>query len=220
MPCWSSLQAQSTLRRWRSWNWTSPRRQRAGERPRVEIMGVGGAWQNLAMVRGLEAINGYNPLRTGVYDRLIAPGETTYLSEQRKFPASFESYDCALARALGLEYVVFDRPIEQVPNLSKRPVTELLRDGPKLWVYRLRDAMPRIVFTDRVQVTDADLVNTRGELALSPSPERVLINDDTPPSGLLHVRVGAGRVGAHRILAAGPHPDRDRLDARRHAGAA
>ena len=83
-------------------------------------MGVGGAWQNLAMVRGLEAINGYNPLRIGVYDRLIAPGETTYLSEQRKFPASFESYDCALARALGLEYVVFDRPIEQVPNLSKR----------------------------------------------------------------------------------------------------
>ena len=52
-------------------------RQRDGERPRVEIMGIGGAWQNLAMVRGLEATNGYNPLRIGFYDRLVAPGETT-----------------------------------------------------------------------------------------------------------------------------------------------
>jgi hypothetical protein len=185
------------------------RQHRAGERPRIEIMGVGGAWQNLAMVRGLEAINGYNPLRIGVYDRLIEPGETTYLSEQRKFPASFESYDCALARALGLGYVVFDRPIEQVPNLSKRPVTELLRDGPKLWVYRLRDAMPRIVFTDRVQVADANLVNTRGELAVSPSSERVLIDNDTPPLRQYSM-YGIGQSGSARI--ASWRPDRIEIE--------
>jgi hypothetical protein len=174
-------------------------RQRAGERPRVEIMGVGGAWQNLAMVRGLEAINGYNPLRIGVYDKLISPGETTYLSEQRIFPASFESYDCALARALGLEYLVLGRPIEQVPNLAKRPVAELLRDGPKLWVYRLRNAMPRLVFTDRVQVAGADLINTRGELAVSPSNDRVLIGNDTPPARH-YSALGSGLGGSARFV--------------------
>ena len=190
-------------------------RQRGGERPRVEIMGAGGAWQNLAMVRGLEAINGYNPLRIGVYDRLIAPGETTYLSEQRTFPASFESYDCALARALGLEYVVLDRPIEQVPNLAKRPVAELLRGGPKLWLYRLRNSMPRLVFTNRVQVADADLVNTRGELAVAPSAEHVLIDDDTPPSRSYSM-FGSGQSGSARIVSW--RPDRIEIDVESQQG--
>jgi hypothetical protein len=184
-------------------------RHRNGERPRIEVMGVGGPWQNAAVVRGLEAINGYNPLRIGVYDKLISPGETTYLSEQREFPASFENYDCALARALGLEYVVLDRPIEQVPNLAKRPVAELLRDGPKLWVYRLRNAIPRLVFTDRVQVADADVVNTYGELAVSLSTDRVLIDDDTPPSRQYSM-VGSGHSGSARMLSW--RPDRIEIE--------
>ena len=56
-----------------------------GERPRVEIAGLGGAWQNLAMVRGWAAINGYNPLRIGDYDRLVAPGESNWRAEARRF---------------------------------------------------------------------------------------------------------------------------------------
>lgn len=183
-------------------------RHRSGERPRVEIMGVGGAWQNLAMVRGIEAINGYNPLRIGAYDSLISPGETTYLAEQRFFPSSFESYDCALARALGLEYVVLDRPIEQVPNLEKRPVADVLRDGPKFWVYRLRNPMPRLVFNDRVQVADADLVNIHGELPISPSADRVLIDDDTPPAGY-YPAIGPSHGGTARIVSWRP----DRVEA-------
>jgi hypothetical protein len=190
-------------------------RQRDGDRPRVEIMGVGGAWQNLAMVRGLEAINGYNPLRIGLYDKLIAPGETTYLSEQRKFPASFESYDCALARALGLEYVVLDRPIEEVPNLAKRPVAELLRGGPKLWLYRLKNTMPRLVFTDRVRVADADAVSSGGALAESPSSDRVLIDDDTPPSRSYSL-FGAAQSGLARIVSW--RPDRIEIEVESQLG--
>src|SRR5207247_41082 len=70
-------------------------RQAAGERPRIEMIGMGGPWQNLAMVRGFEATNGYNPLRIGFYDRLVSPGEGNWLSELREFPASFDGYDCA-----------------------------------------------------------------------------------------------------------------------------
>jgi hypothetical protein len=184
-------------------------RQRNGERPRVEVMGVGGPWQNAAVVRGLEAINGYNPLRIGVYDRLIAPGETTYLSEQRTFPASFENYDCALARALGLEYLVLDRPVEQVPNLARRPVAELLRDGPTLWVYRLSNPMPRLVFTDRVQVADADRMTLRGDLVVSPSNDRVLIDDDTPPSRH-YSAFGLGQGGSARMTSW--RPDRIEIE--------
>src|SRR5581483_8902893 len=64
-------------------------RHKQGERPRVEVVGVSGSWQNLAMARGLEATNGYNPLRIGSYDRLVSPGETTHVVDQRLFPASF-----------------------------------------------------------------------------------------------------------------------------------
>ena len=87
-------------------------RRKEGERPRVEVVGVAGSWQNLAMTLGLEATNGYNPLRIGSYDRLVSPGETTHIVDQRMFPFSFDGYDCPLARELGLEYLVLGQPIE------------------------------------------------------------------------------------------------------------
>ena len=93
--------------------------------------GVSGSWQNLAMVRGLEATNGYNPLRIGSYDRLVSPGETTHIVDQRLFPASFDGYDCALARELGLEYVVLGRPIEEVPHLAPPAGRRRAAGGPE-----------------------------------------------------------------------------------------
>jgi hypothetical protein len=173
-------------------------RRNNGERPRVEVMGLGGPWQNVAMVRSLEAVNGYNPLRIGIYDRLVAPGESTWRMELRDFPASFDGYDCALARTLGLEYVVLGRPIEEVPHLARRPVADMLRAGPDVWVYRLKDPAPRLVFTGRVQVADADAVSGPGWLAASPGPDRVLIDDDTPPNASY---AGAVSAGSARIAA-------------------
>ena len=169
-----------------------------GERPRIEVMGLGGPWQNVAMVRSLEAVNGYNPLRIGIYDRLVAPGETTWRMELRDFPASFDGYDCALARTLGLEFVLLGRPIEEVPHLARRPVADVLRAGPDIWVYRLKDPAPRLNFTRRVQVADADAVSGPGWLAASPAPDRVLIDDDTPPSASY---AGAVTAGSARIAA-------------------
>ena len=79
----------------------------------------------MSVVRGLEATNGYNPLRIGSYDRLVSPGETTHIVDQRLFPASFDGYDCALARELGLEYLVLgpvsDDP-KQIDLMAKKVV--------------------------------------------------------------------------------------------------
>jgi hypothetical protein len=169
-------------------------RQAQGERPRIEVVGMGGPWQNLAMVRGLEATNGYNPLRIGFYDRLVSPGEGNWRLELRDFPASFDNYDCALARALGLEFVVLNRPIEQVPHLASRPVADVLQAGPDVWIYRLRNASPRLKFLRRVQVADADAITTSGQLLASPSLDRVLIDDDTLPSGIYPAEASAGRA--------------------------
>src|SRR6185437_15560150 len=106
-----------------------------GARPRVEVVGLGGAWQNLAMVRGWEATNGYNPLRIGLYDRLVSPGEENWSASHRQFPPSFDNYDCTLARALGLTYLVIGQPLDKLPGLRTPPTAELLLPGPPIWIY-------------------------------------------------------------------------------------
>jgi hypothetical protein len=154
-------------------------RHQQGERPRVEVVGVSGSWQNLAMARGLEATNGYNPLRIGSYDRLVSPGETTHIVDQRLFPASFDGYDCALARELGLEYLVLGRPIEEVPHLRRRPVSDVLLAGPKVWIYRLRPAEPRVKFVKRVVVADADAQVRAGQFPINAAGETAHIDRAT-----------------------------------------
>ncbi len=196
-------------------------RNRIGERPRIEIVGLGGPWQNLAMVRGLEAINGYNPLRIGFYDRLVSPGEANWLAEMRSFPASFDGYDCALARSLGLDYLVLGRPIEQVPHLAKRPVADVLRAGPDVWVYRLRNPTPRLKFTTRIQIADADATGGDGQLMFNPSPERALIDDDTPPSrsyGAVPQASAAGAAGVAPARIVSWRPDRIDIEVESVAG--
>lgn len=175
-----------------------------GERPRVEVVGLGGAWQNLAVVHGLEAVNGYNPLRIGMYDRLVAPGEENWKIGLRGFPATFDGYDSALARTLGLEFLLLGRPIEEVPQLSRQPVADILLAGPVIWIYRLKNASPRLTFTRRVQVADADAASDPGGLLASPTPERVLIDDDTPPRGN-YASAGATFRGTARIVSWRPN---------------
>ena len=143
---------------------------------------MSGSWQNLAMARGLEATNGYNPLRIGSYDRLVSPGETTHVVDQRLFPASFDGYDCALARELGLQYVVLGRPIDEVPHLSRRPVSDVLMAGPKIWIYRLRrKAESRVKFVRRATVADADAQVRSGQFRDNPVAETAQPDDQAPP---------------------------------------
>jgi hypothetical protein len=161
-------------------------RHRQGERPRIEIVGLGGPWQNLAVTRGLEATNGYNPLRIGTYDRLVSPGEATYALHQRLFPRSFDGYDCALARELGLEYVVLGRPIEEVPHLVQRPVAQVLLAGPDVWIYRLQRAEPRVKF-----VSDASRFDMVGRMPapqgrLHPGIDSGMFDDDPARPNMYH----------------------------------
>ncbi len=180
-------------------------RHQEGARPRVEVVGVSGSWQNLSVVRGLEATNGYNPLRLGSYDRLVSPGETTHIVDQRLFPASFSGYDCALARELGLEYLVLGRPIEEVPHLARRPVAEVLLGGPKVWIYRLRGAEPRVKFISRIVVADTDAqtkagtVCRRSDLGYGHRRRRA----EAAALLLADQRRARAEPGAHHLLASG-----------------
>jgi hypothetical protein len=182
-----------------------------GEWPRVEVVGVSGPWQNVAMTRKLEATNGYNPLRIGWYDHLVSPGEETYMVDQRQFPRSFDSYDCALARELGLEYVVLGRPIEEVPHLARRPVADVLLAGPSIWIYRLADPEPRVRFTSRVQVANISAEVKAGQFRVNPAAETALIDHDTGTPSRNYAALVGNREGDHAEIASW-HPDRVEVD--------
>ena len=187
-----------------------------GERPRVEVAGLGGAWQNLAMVRGWSAINGYNPLRIGDYDRLVAPGESNWRADQRKFPVSFRSYDCALARALGLKYLALGRPIEKMPHPQAAVVVDTLRDGPKIWVYRLNNPMPRLKFTSRVQIADANATSPARQAQYDYASDRVLLENSATRFRSLGPRLARDNAGRVKILSW--QPGLIEIDAESEAG--
>lgn len=144
-----------------------------GDYPRVEVLGLGGAWQNLAMVRGWEAINGYNPLRIGLYDRLVSPGEQNWSVSLRRFPSSFNNYDSPLAKALGLTYLVLGSSLQDLPGLSAPPSSELLLSGPPVWIYRLPDALPRLSL-----ISESELEASRQDQAFSSGTEHSDPTDD------------------------------------------
>ena len=99
--------------------------------------------------------------------------------------------------------MVLGRPIERVPHLAHLPVADVLLAGPPVWIYRLQTPGPRVKLTTRIQVADADATNTAGGLALSPAPDRALIDDDTPPA---HSYAGLGtNAGSARITAWRPN---------------
>lgn len=171
-----------------------------GERPRLEVSGLGGAWQNLAMVRGWAAINGYNPLRIGDYDRLVSPGEANWRTDMRKFPVSFKSYSCALARALGLKYLVLGRPIEQVSHREAAVVAETLLDGPKIWIYRLNNPMPRLKFTSRVQIADAHAASDARQAQFDYAQAGVLLENSATRQRTLGQRLARDNAGRVKII--------------------
>jgi hypothetical protein len=185
-----------------------------GDHPRVEVLGLGGPWQNLAMVRGWEATNGYNPLRIGLYDRLAAPGEENWNVFHRRFPPSFDNYNCPLAQALGLTYLVLGQELDRLPGLATPPAADLLLPGPPVWIYRLAGPMPRARVFGRFEVAAADATQPDGRLLVEPSADRALVDGQmasrrstaAPTSespGVVKIELsGPGRVEAVAILTA------------------
>jgi hypothetical protein len=148
-----------------------------GDRPRVEILGLGGAWQNASMVLGLEDTIGYNPLRLADYERAVGPGENAVDPNLRQFPSTFRGYKCRLASLLGLEYLVLDRPLEKLPRHFPRLTGQkLLYGSGQMWIYRLNGSSPRAYVANRVTAVESDDILNRDELPEFDRVEEALID--------------------------------------------
>jgi hypothetical protein len=136
-----------------------------GERPRVEILGLAGAWQNASMVFGLEDTIGYNPLRIAGYARAVGPGENAADSNLRSFPRTFAGYRCRLASLLGLEYLVLDRPIEKMPARFPRvPNANLIYGVGAMWIYKFPPTTARAYLASRLVPVDSEATLDKEEL--------------------------------------------------------
>ena len=131
-------------------------RKEAGVPPRVEILGLPGGWQNASMVFGLQDTLGYNPLRISAYGRAVGPGENAVDPNSRKFPGTFRGYTCTLARLLGLEYLVLDRPLARLPRHVPRPRVTPVHSADGMYVYRLRDPAARAYLATTIRPVASD----------------------------------------------------------------
>lgn len=127
-----------------------------GAMPRVEILGLPGAWQNASMVFQLQNTLGYNPLRISEYARAVGPGENAVDPNARHFPGTFRGYRCNLASLLGLEYLVLDRPLTRLPRHVPRPTATPIFTGEGMYVYRLGRVAPRAYLATAVQAVDTE----------------------------------------------------------------
>ncbi|HEV2564793.1 MAG TPA: YfhO family protein, partial [Microvirga sp.] len=153
-----------------------------GEYPRVEILGLKGAWQNASMVLGIEDIIGYNPLRLADYERAIGPGENAEDPNLRRFPTSFRGYKCQLASLLGLDYIVLDRPVEKLPRHFPRLTgAEVVYGTGRMWIYRLNASVPRAYVAHHVTPVDSEAVLGLEELPEFNRETEALIDDGSMP---------------------------------------
>jgi hypothetical protein len=153
-----------------------------GEYPRVEILGLKGAWQNASMVLGIEDIIGYNPLRLADYERAIGPGENAEDPNLRQFPTSFRGYECELASLLGLDYIVLDRPADKLPRHFPRLTdAEVVYGTGRMWIYRLNASGPRAYMAHHVSPVDSEAVLGEEELPEFNRETEALIDHESLP---------------------------------------
>ena len=131
-------------------------RLRSGERPRVEILGLKGPWQNASIVLKLENTLGYNPLRIDDYERAVGTGQDAEELSFRRYPDTFRGYNSQLAALLGLQYLVLDRPLTELPRDAPRPQAEALYSSPSMHIYKLGKTVPRVYFASVIKRVDND----------------------------------------------------------------
>ncbi|MGA7385325.1 MAG: hypothetical protein WBW81_11725, partial [Methylocella sp.] len=131
---------------------------RDGDRPRIEILGLKGAWQNASMVLKFENTLGYNPLRIDDYERAAGAGPGAEDFSARHYPGTFRGYNSRLAALLGLEYLVLGRPLTELPRDIPRPKAQAIYTSDTMYIYKLGKTVPRAYFASAVEPVDNEEV--------------------------------------------------------------
>lgn len=114
---------------------------------RVEVVGLGGSWQNLPAALGVEDTLGYNPLRLAEYDTAVGAKQNSHTLE-RNFGTLMTGYRSDFTDLLGVRLIVMGGPMEDVD-----PDSAAAFGPPKrlrgVWIYENKRALPRVLFIGR-----------------------------------------------------------------------
>jgi len=112
---------------------------------RVEVLGLGGAWQNAPLVIGVESTLGYNPLRLADYDTAVGAGQNSDSWPARRFGTLMTGYRSDFADLLGVRLIALGAPMESIDPVGAVSYGPPLRIG-GAWVYENPRALPRVLF--------------------------------------------------------------------------
>ena len=154
-------------------------------RSRTEVLGLGGPWQNIAMVQGFESTNGYNPLRIGSYDTMMRPGQNSHVLGYRQFTISAPSLDSPLGRRVGLRYILTSAPKSEIPTWYFKDISRLrpIYAGTEIYIYRLPNVLPRAALSN--VISKIERPETIGPDTFPPGdhPEMTYVFEDTELTG-------------------------------------
>ncbi|MCI0467887.1 MAG: YfhO family protein [Beijerinckiaceae bacterium] len=150
---------------------------RGGERPRVEMLGLKGPWQNASIVLKIENTLGYNPLRIVDYDRAVGTGQDAEDFSLRRYPDTFRGYNSYLASLLGLEYLVLDRPLTELPRDTPRPVAQAIYVCRTMYIYKLGRTAPRTYFASSLKQIDKEEILGEQAIPNFDTAREVLIDE-------------------------------------------
>ena len=114
-------------------------------RDRVELIGIGYHWPNLALVHDFDHLFGHNPLRLADFARATKVADTVAVPEQRPFSPLLPSYNSLLENLFGVRFIATGVPIEQIDKRLKPGDLPLIARTPDAYVYENPRALPRVM---------------------------------------------------------------------------
>ncbi len=179
-------------------------------RDRVELVGLGYAWPNAPLVRGLEHTLGHNPVRPARFVAAVGAQDTVAVPDQRRFTPAMPSWSGPLAALLGLRWIATPVPIEELapgePGARLRPVART----EAAFVYERLDALPRVVLATSWEPLDAAAVLERGEWPAVDLATTALLEQPPVPAPRPGARPGRARLvryGQGEVVVEAEAPD-------------
>ncbi|MCL6607430.1 MAG: YfhO family protein [Geminicoccaceae bacterium] len=167
-----------------------------GRRDRVELVGLGYAWPNAPLVRGLEHTLGHNPVRWARYVAAVGAEDTVAVPDQRRFTPAFPSWRSPLADLLGLRWIATPVPIETLdPALALDPLPLVARND-RAFLYENPRALPRVLLATAWAPLEVEAVLAHGRWPAVDLATTVLLEEAPPSAPPPGARPGTLRVAS------------------------
>jgi hypothetical protein len=147
-------------------------------RDRVELIGLGYHWPNIALIHDFDHVFGQNPLRLQDFALATGVGDTVAAANQRPFSPLYPSYRSTFADLLGVRYIATGVPVERIDkSLQPGDLAFVARtdDG---YIYENPRALPRVMVVPGWQLVDFDDLIRRGWP--DADPRRTVLLDHAP----------------------------------------